>query len=32
MASARMEGALVAQAVAHPVWSMGSKISIDSRQ
>ena len=27
---ARMEGASVAQAVAHPVWSMGSKISIDS--
>jgi 1-deoxy-D-xylulose-5-phosphate reductoisomerase len=27
---ARMEGASIAQAVAHPVWSMGSKISIDS--
>lgn len=27
---ARMEGASVAQAVNHPVWSMGSKISIDS--
>jgi 1-deoxy-D-xylulose-5-phosphate reductoisomerase len=26
----RMEGASVAQAVAHPVWSMGSKISVDS--
>jgi 1-deoxy-D-xylulose-5-phosphate reductoisomerase len=29
-ARARMEGASIAQAVAHPVWSMGSKISIDS--
>jgi 1-deoxy-D-xylulose-5-phosphate reductoisomerase len=27
---ARMESASIAQAVAHPVWSMGSKISIDS--
>jgi 1-deoxy-D-xylulose-5-phosphate reductoisomerase len=27
---ARMEGASIAQAVAHPIWSMGSKISIDS--
>jgi 1-deoxy-D-xylulose-5-phosphate reductoisomerase len=27
---ARMEGASIAQAVAHPVWSMGSKISVDS--
>jgi 1-deoxy-D-xylulose-5-phosphate reductoisomerase len=27
---ARMEGASIGQAVAHPVWSMGSKISIDS--
>jgi 1-deoxy-D-xylulose-5-phosphate reductoisomerase len=27
---ARMEGASIAQAVNHPVWSMGSKISIDS--
>jgi 1-deoxy-D-xylulose-5-phosphate reductoisomerase len=26
----RMEGASIAQAVAHPIWSMGSKISIDS--
>jgi 1-deoxy-D-xylulose-5-phosphate reductoisomerase len=27
---ARMEGASIQQAVNHPVWSMGSKISIDS--
>jgi 1-deoxy-D-xylulose-5-phosphate reductoisomerase len=27
---ARMEGASIAQAVNHPIWSMGSKISIDS--
>jgi 1-deoxy-D-xylulose-5-phosphate reductoisomerase len=27
---ARMEGASIAQAVAHPIWSMGSKISVDS--
>jgi 1-deoxy-D-xylulose-5-phosphate reductoisomerase len=27
---ARMEGASVSQAVAHPVWSMGAKISVDS--
>jgi len=27
---ARMEGASVGQAVAHPVWSMGAKISVDS--
>ena len=29
-ARARMEGASIGQAVAHPVWSMGSKISVDS--
>ncbi len=27
---ARMAGASVGQAVAHPVWSMGAKISVDS--
>jgi 1-deoxy-D-xylulose-5-phosphate reductoisomerase len=26
----RMEGATVSQAVAHPIWSMGAKISVDS--
>jgi 1-deoxy-D-xylulose-5-phosphate reductoisomerase len=27
---ARMEGASASQAVAHPIWSMGAKISVDS--
>jgi 1-deoxy-D-xylulose-5-phosphate reductoisomerase len=27
---ARMEGASIGQAVAHPIWSMGAKISVDS--